>query len=103
MADSEIPPELGPLQLFLVKVASVTGAAVIVLYVASTLAEDFVANQAEQMAILKGGPAFWSLMERKLYKLADGPDLPPEKKQKIVDALRKLAVKYRPYADAIVR
>jgi hypothetical protein len=40
-------------------------------------------------------------MELKLYRLADEPDLPPEKKKKIVDALRKLSTKYRPYFEAL--
>ena len=50
---------------------------------------------------MKGGPAFWETMERKLYKLGDEPDLPPDKKQKILIALRKLPVKYEPYLDAV--
>jgi hypothetical protein len=33
--------------------------------------------------------------------LADEPDLPPEKKKKIVDALHKLSIKYKPYVDAL--
>jgi hypothetical protein len=40
-------------------------------------------------------------MEGKLYKLASAPDLPPEKKEKIVNALRTLSVRYKPYVDAI--
>jgi len=50
--------------------------------------------------MLKGGPAFWSMMEYKLYRLADAPDMPPEQK-KIVDALHRLLVKYRPFVDAL--
>jgi hypothetical protein len=33
--------------------------------------------------------------------LADEPDLPPEKKKKIVDALHRLSIKYKPYVDAL--
>jgi hypothetical protein len=51
-------------------------------------------------ALLKGGPAFWERVEGKLYRLADEPDLSPEKKQKIINALRKLSAKYKPYLDA---
>jgi hypothetical protein len=50
---------------------------------------------------LQGGPAFWSAVEGKLYKLADAPDLPPERKDKIIKALQKLSAKYHPYIDAL--
>lgn len=93
--------ELTPLQLFSTKVAIVTGAILIVLYAANSLASDFIDSRTEQLKILKGGPEFWGLVEYKLEKLANAPDIPPEKKQKIVDALHKLSVKYRPYIDAI--
>lgn len=89
---------LSPLQLFSAKVAVVTVAILVILYGAGQL----IAFQIEgQFALLKGGPAFWATMERKLYKLADEPDLPPEKKEKILNALRKLSTKYKPYLDAI--
>jgi hypothetical protein len=52
------------------------------------------------MLALKGAPAFWSAMEYKLYKLADAPDMPPEQK-KIIDALHRLSVKYKPFVDAL--
>jgi len=51
---------------------------------------------------IKGGRAFWTVVEDKLYKLADEPDLPPEHKEKIVKALQKLSAKYHPYIDALV-
>jgi hypothetical protein len=55
----------------------------------------------EELAILKGGPAFWTTAEEKLYKLAAAPDLPPEKKEKIINALRTLSQRYKPYVDAL--
>ena len=92
---------LSPLQLFAAKVAMVTAAILVILFGASLFIVSTIENEKEQLAILKGGPAFWGTMERKLYKLADEPDLPPEKKQKILNALRKLSTKYKPYQDAI--
>lgn len=92
---------LSPLQLFAAKVAMVTAAILVILFGASLFIVSTIENEKEQLAILKGGPAFWETMERKLYKLADEPDLPPEKKQKILNALRKLSTKYKPYLDAI--
>ena len=87
MSDDELTTAeakpLSPLQIFFVKVAIIT------------------ASKAEQLTFLKGGPAFWGRIETKLYSLADEPDLPPEKKKKIVDALHKLSIKYKPYVDAL--
>jgi len=90
---------LSPLQTFFAKVAIVTGAVLITAYFVSALAVSFATAQMDRLA-LKGGPAFWSSMETKLYALADAPDLPPEKKKKIIDAIHKLSVKYKPYVDA---
>ena len=92
---------LAPLQLFIVKVATVTVAILIVLYAASVFIDSLIESRQEQLLILKGGPTFWGTVERKFYTLADEPDLPPEKKAKIVDALRKLSSKYKPYLDAL--
>jgi|SRR3954469_5242589 hypothetical protein len=100
---------LSPLRTFFAKVAIVTGAFLISAYFVSALAVSFATSQmgkvAEQLdrLALKGGPAFWSKMETRLYALADEPDLPPEKKKKIIDAIHKLSVKYKPYVDAFVR
>ncbi len=93
---------LSPLQIFFAKVAIVTAAN---LWSFSDGAGYFIASyvesQQERFTVLKGGAAFWGTMETKLYKLADEPDLSPEKKKKIVEALRKLSVKYKPYFDAL--
>jgi hypothetical protein len=92
---------LSPLQIFLVKVAIVTAAIVVILYCASYFFESFIAGKADQLTFLKGGAAFWGRVETKLYSLADEPDVPPEKKKKIIDALHKLSIKYKPYVDAL--
>jgi hypothetical protein len=101
MNDEQTPDfSLSPLQTFFAKVAIVTGAFLITLYYASSLTVSFVSSQSEKLSILKGGPAFWGTLEQKFYDFADAPDLPPEKKQKIVAAIHKLSVKYKPYVDA---
>ena len=92
---------LSPLQVFFAKVAIVTIAILIILYGIGYFISSYLESQTESIRILKGGPAFWGLMETKLYRMADEPDLPPEKKKKIVDALRKLSTKYRPYFEAL--
>jgi hypothetical protein len=72
-----------------------------VLYCAGYFLQAAISAKAEQFTILKGGPVFWEQMERKLYTFADQPDMPPEKKQKIIDALRKISVKYKPFVEAL--
>lgn len=99
---------LSPLRTFFAKVAIVTGAFLIAAYSVSAMAVSVATSQMEKVEAqldrlaLKGGPAFWGTMEAKLYALADAPDLPPEKKKKIIDAIQKLSVKYKPYLDAFV-
>jgi hypothetical protein len=93
--------ELSPLQIFFAKVAIVTAAALIFLYAANYFIGAFIERRTESLQMLKGGPAFWAMIENKLYRLADEPDLAPEKKKKIVDALRRLSSKYKPYFDAV--
>ncbi len=51
--------------------------------------------------MLRGGSAFWEAVENRLYKIADDKDMPAERKAKIIEALRKLSIKYAPYVDAL--
>ena len=92
---------VSPLTAFFVKLAAITCASLVFFYVAFSLVTGFIQEKADELAILKGGPAFWGAMEGKLYKLASAPDSPPEKKEKIVNALRTLSLRYKPYVDAI--
>jgi hypothetical protein len=92
---------LSPIQIFCVKAVIVTAAALALLYVADLVIESSIRRQAESLQILQGGPAFWRNAENKLLALADEPDISPEKKKKILDALRKLSSKYKPYFDAL--
>ena len=96
----EASKPLTPLQLFMAKLAAVTVAAVIFLFAATLMLENFAASQAEKFAFLKGGAAFWTNAELKLYALADERDIPPEKKAKIIAALKKINDRYRPYLEA---
>jgi hypothetical protein len=108
MSDSIEPEEeaeasrpLTEIQIFLIKVASVAGAVFFLMVALMGAAYLFVSSQAEELAFLKGGHAFWDMAEEKLYKLADAPDLPEAKKAKIIEALQKLSDRYRPYIDAV--
>jgi hypothetical protein len=100
-AAAEVKLPVSPLQLFAMKVAIVTVAILVILFGASQFMTSAIEDQKEQLAFLKGGPAFWEKVEGKLYKLADEPDLPAEKKQKIINSLRKLSAKFKPYLDAV--
>ena len=51
---------------------------------------------------LGSGRQFWAPIEQSLYKYADQPDLPPEKKAKIIAALKKIGDKNRPFIDALL-
>ena len=92
---------LSPLEIFLVKLAATTCAAILFFYVAFTLVTGFVEEKMDQLAVLKGGADFWITAEAKLYKLASADDIPPQKKEQIISALRTLSVRYRPYLDAL--
>jgi hypothetical protein len=95
---------LSSLQVFFAKVAAVTVAALIFVYFSVSLISTFIDAKTEQwQLVMKGGPGFWGMVEQKLYGLADGPEIAPEKRQKIVTALRRLSTKYKPYFDAIGR
>ena len=93
--------ELSPLQIFFVKAVIITAAVIAVLVCTGYVLQAAITAKAEQITILKGGPVFWEQMERKLFAFADQPDMSPEKKQKIIDALRKISVKYKPFVEAL--
>jgi hypothetical protein len=94
-AASAKPDVLGQ---FYLKVAVICGAALVVMFISVS----YISSTLEDVLTVKGGPAFWSMVELKLYKLADEPDLPPEKKAKIIKALTKLSMKYHPYVEALI-
>jgi hypothetical protein len=88
---------LTDLEKFVVKLVLVLIAALVFFYAVAA----YVQSRIESVALFKGGPVFWEQVEKKLYSLADEPDLPDQKKVQIVKALEKLSTKYRPYIDAI--
>jgi hypothetical protein len=96
-ADDKSSRPLTAIEIFLIKVATVTGAILFLMFAADL----FVSSKVEELAVLKGGRVFWETVENKLYKLADEPDLPEPKKAKIIAALRKISDRYRPYLDAV--
>jgi len=104
MSDAELTVDdkpLSPIQVFCTKVVVVTAAALVMFYFADAVIESSIRSQAESLQILQGGPAFWGNAEKRFFTLADEPDISPEKKKKILDALRKLSSKYKPYFDAL--
>lgn len=68
-------------------------------FVVSSLIEE--ARSALDSSMLKGGPEFWAQVDRKMMAFADQPDLPEAKKKQIIEALRKISKKYRPFIDAL--
>jgi hypothetical protein len=105
MSETEVHQDLAaasakpksPLLSFAIKVAIIAFAVLLVVHLTVSIVAEEIANTA----LLKGGPQFWSSVEQSLYKFADAPDLPPEKKEKIVKALTKIYAKYQPYVDAL--
>jgi hypothetical protein len=90
-----------PLIQFIRKVAVVSVAGLVVMYISVSYFcfafEDFLTSRPAL-----NGDHILSLLELKLDKLADEPDLPPERKAKIIKALTKLSMKYHPYLDALI-
>jgi hypothetical protein len=95
-ARAEVKP-LSALQMFVAKVGAILAAACLFL----VFAISYIRSELEDPGIFRGGPVFWQAVESNLYKLADGKDLPEEKKAKILEALRKISAKYSPYIEAL--
>ena len=87
-----------PLKSFAMKVGIIAVAALLVVRLTVSIVTGALVDRLD---ILKGGPEFWGMVEQKLYKLAEEPDLPPAKKEKIVKALAALSAKYQPYVEAL--
>src|SRR6202023_1084067 len=78
---------LTDLEKFVVKLVLVLIAALVFFYAVAS----YVQSRIESVALFKGGPVFWAQVEKKLYSLADEPDLPAQRKIRIVKALEKLS------------
>jgi hypothetical protein len=93
--------QLSEIERFVVKAGTVTACIVIILFFAVDFVDGLIARKADQFAVLRGGSNLWIAAEQKLYDMADRPDLPPEQKQRIIEALRRISDKYRPYIEAL--
>ena len=88
------------LEVFFIKLGGITTAA-IVFFVCSVIAvQSVIESKIEEMPFLKGGRVFWESVEKKVDAFANGDDIPPERKARIVASIRKIADKYRPYFEA---
>ena len=89
----------------LVTVATIFAALWIIDSVASTIRESVVYTMAElreQVQIPRGGQQFWGKIEQQLDRQADASsDLPPEKKQKLINDVRVIVARWRPFIDAV--
>ena len=67
------------------------------------IATRSIGNLREQWAATPiGGHQFWTKIERELDHMADtASDLPPEKKQKLINDVRVIAARWRPLLDAL--
>jgi hypothetical protein len=89
----------------LVAIVTIFAALWIIDSVASTIRESVVYTMAElreQVQIPRGGPQFWGKIEQQLDRAADvSSDLPPEKKQKLINDVRVIVARWRPFIDAV--
>jgi hypothetical protein len=97
VVESKARRPMTELEKFGVKLALVLAAALIFFYAVAA----YVQSRIESVTLFKGGPVFWAQVEKKLYALADEPDLPDQKKAQVIEMLKKLSAKYRPYIDAL--
>ncbi|MGM4932806.1 hypothetical protein [Tardiphaga sp. 619_E2_N8_5] len=88
------------IEIFLMKVMILTAAAVVFFYAVAYITDSFVSKRLEGLQALKGGKAFWSSVENKLYSVADAPEMPPDRKAKILESIKKISDRYRPYLEA---
>ena len=98
------------LKLFAIKtgvvaIVTVFAALWIIDSVANTVRESVVYTMAElheQVQFPLGGKQFWGKIEQELDHLADASsDLPPEKKQKLINDVRLIVARWRPFIDAV--
>jgi len=91
---------LTQLEIFFVKLSAVTAAAIIFVVFSALSLQSLIESKIEEMPILKGGRVFWESFEAKIDAFANGNDIPPDKKAKIIASIRKISDRYRPYFEA---
>jgi hypothetical protein len=89
----------------LVAIATIFAALWIIDSVASTIRESVVYTMAElreQVQLPRGGKQFWEKIEQELDHAANAAsDLPPEKKQKLINDVRLIVARWKPFIDAV--
>jgi hypothetical protein len=69
------------------------------------VAESIIDNVKDAIGTITAnttGPQFWGKIERELDRAADpASDLPPEKKQKLLNDVRVIVVRWRPFLDTV--
>jgi hypothetical protein len=99
-APGEASRPLTQLEIFFVKLGGITAAAIIFLVCSVLVLQSLIESKIEELPFLKGGRVFWEAVEKKVDAFADGNDIAPEKKARIIASIRKIADRYRPYFDA---
>jgi hypothetical protein len=89
----------GTIQQFVIKTCIV---AVVISACAIFVSDWLIQDVKESLALPRGGPVFWAKLERALDRAAGShEDLPPEKKQKLINDVRTIVARWRPFLDAI--
>jgi hypothetical protein len=91
---------LTPLEIFFVKLGAITTAAIVFLVCSVLFLQSLIESKIDDLSLLKGGHVFWENVEKKIDAFANGNDIPPERKARIIASIRKIADRYRPYFDA---
>jgi hypothetical protein len=98
---AEVSKPLTQLEIFFIKLSGITAAAIIFFVCSAVALQSLIESKIEEMPFLKGGRVFWEAVEKKVDAFANGNDLPPEKKAKIIASLKKISDRYRPYFEAV--
>jgi hypothetical protein len=96
----EVSRPFTQLEIFFIKLGGITAAAIVFLVCSVLFLQSLIESKIEDMPFLKGGHVFWEAVEKKVDALANGNDIPPERKARIVASIKKIADRYRPYFDA---
>jgi hypothetical protein len=91
---------LTPLEIFFVKLGGITTAAIVLLVCSVLFLQSLIESKMDELSFLKGGHVFWENVEKKVDAFANGNDIPPERKAKIIESIKKIADRYRPYFEA---
>jgi len=90
----------GAVTLFAVKACIVA----VVISAATIFTVDWIISDVGEALgnTVQGGPQFWGKIEHELDRAADpASDLPPEKKQKLINDVRVIVARWRPFIEAV--